>query len=359
VIASNKHTRPGRTRRRVAAAGSARPHWTRWSNERLLDLRLRDLGVTVEGTWLEEQVDELYRELARRGLDFRPHVWLSEEWFSPAGVPGIAIPFYLAHPRLMRLERSQMLEVEGGTREECIKILRHECGHALQHAYQLQRRREWQRLFGRSSVPYPTSYRPNPASRRFVQHLRLYYAQSHPDEDFAETFAVWLQPRSPWRKRYAGWPALKKLEYLDALMQEVAGTRPPVHTRRRIEPLSRIAKPLRQHYVEKHEVYSTNYPDIYDRDLRRIFSDDPHHRKHERASHFIRRHRTEIRRLVARWTGEYEFTLDQVLNDMIGRCRELRLRAVAPERRLLLDFAGMLAVKTVHFLYSRRNWIAL
>jgi hypothetical protein len=179
--------------------------WSAWSNERLLQLRIKDLGLTIEGTWLEPRIDALYETLERRGFRLRPHIWLSEEWFSPQGVPGFAIPFYLAHPRLIRLERSQMLDVEGGTRDEFTRIMRHETGHAIQHGYQLQRRREWQRLFGKSSQRYPEYYRPNPASKRYVQHLRLWYAQSHPDEDFAETFAVWLRPRGEWRKRYAGW----------------------------------------------------------------------------------------------------------------------------------------------------------
>jgi hypothetical protein len=318
-----------------------------------------DLGVKLEGTWLEDCVKELYAELQRHSLRLRPHLWLSHEWFSPDGVPGIAVPFYLAHPRLMRLERSQMLEVEGGSQNECIKILRHECGHAIQHAYQLQRRRRWQQLFGRSSQKYPDFYRPNPASRNYVQHLRLYYAQSHPDEDFAETFAVWLRPGTDWRKRYAGWPALKKLEYVDELMQELPQERPLVQTRRQVDPVRKLKKSLREHYAEKQARYVIGYPDIYDHDLKRLFSDDAKHRDCELAAKFLRRNRTDIRQLVSRWTGEYEFTLEQVLDDMIGRCRELKLRAVGSERRLRMDFAILLAVKTVMFLNSRRNWIAL
>jgi hypothetical protein len=192
--------------------------WTRWSDERLLQLRMKDLGLTIDGTWLEEMVEKLYDELDARGIRMRPHVWLSDEWFSPAGVPGFAIPFYLAHPRLRRLERSQMLDVEGASRAEGMRIMRHETGHALQHAYALHRRRRWQQRFGKSSTRYPEYYRPNPSSKRYVQHLRLWYAQSHPDEDFAETFAVWLAPRSDWRARYRGWGALRKLEYVDELM---------------------------------------------------------------------------------------------------------------------------------------------
>jgi hypothetical protein len=347
-------------RRRAPRKGVALP-WRRWPTQRLLDLRIRDLGVRIERTWLAACVTQLHEELAARGLRFRPHVWLSDDWFSPDRVPGIAIPFYLAHPRLMRLERHMLLDVEGGTHREAMQILRHEAGHAIQHAYQLQRRRRWQRLFGPSSKRYPEYYRPNPASRRYVQHLQLWYAQSHPAEDFAETFAVWLKPRSDWRRRYAGWPALRKLAYVDALMAEIADQRPVVASRARPDPAHRLSKTLREHYDERRARYTLGFPNIYDRDLRRLFSDRPEHRHREAASSFLRRNRREIRGMVARWTGEYQFTLDLVLGDMIGRCRELKLRAVGSERRLKLDFAVLLTVKTMHFLYSqgRRDWIAL
>jgi hypothetical protein len=254
-----------------------------------------------------------------------------------------------------------MLDVEGGTRDEFTRIMRHETGHAIQHGYQLQRRREWQRLFGKSSQRYPEYYRPNPASKRYVQHLRLWYAQSHPDEDFAETFAVWLRPRGEWRKRYAGWPALRKLEYVDELMSEIANKRPLVTSRERMEPVRTIARTLAQHYAERKAKYIEEIPDIYDRDLRRIFSDSPAHRNQPLASAFLRRNRTEIRRMVAKWTGEYEFALDVVLGQMLRRSRELRLRAVGGDRQLRMDFAVLLTTQTMHTLYSkrRRDWIAL
>ncbi len=333
--------------------------WSAYSNEKLLDLRLRDLGVQIEGTWLEPCVERLYAELERRGIRVRPHVWLSHEWFSPHNVPGFAIPFYLTHPRLMRLERSQMLEVEGGTAEECMRILRHEAGHALQHAYRLHRRRSWQKAFGSSSKKYPDFYKPNPASRRFVQHLRLYYAQSHPVEDFAETFAVWLQPRGLWRNRYAGWPALRKLESVESLVEELRDESPPVHTRLQVDPLRSLRTTLREHYEMKRGHYLAPLPDVYDRELRELFSNAPEHRARELASSFIRRNRAEVRTLVARWTGEYQFTLEQVLTEMIRRCRQLRLHAVGNERRLRVDFAMLLTVKTIQSLYTRRSWLPL
>src|SRR4029077_15973967 len=225
--------------------------WEKLSDEQLLKQRLSSLRVTVEGTWLEDCLSTLNDELQARGIRLRPHAWISSEWFSPADVPGIAIPFYLAHPRLMKIEKKMMLDVEGGTWSECMAILRHEAGHTVQHAYQLHRRRRWQQLFGPSSKRYPRYYRPNPASRHFVQHLRLWYAQSHPDEDFAETFAVWLKPRSSWRTRYAGWPAFEKLNAVDELVAGVRATRAPVRNRARIEPIDLNTRTLAEHYRRK------------------------------------------------------------------------------------------------------------
>jgi Putative zinc-binding metallo-peptidase len=328
------------------------------SDDHLLSLRMCDLGVDVEGTWLAECVAQLCADLKRRDIGFCPHTWLSHDWFSPDGVPGIAIPFYLAHPRLMRLERRQIREVEGGSRQECMKILRHECGHAIQHAYQLQRRRRYQRLFGKSSQPYPESYRPNPASHRYVQHLRFYYAQSHPDEDFAETFAVWLLPAATWRKRYQTWPALRKLEYVDELMSEIKHTRPLISSRRQIDPVHSLKMRLRDYYADKRERYDNGHSDIYDRDLLRLFSNDPGSGNYL-ASTFLRCHRREIRALVGRDLGGHLFALEHVLDDMIGRCRELKLRAVSAERTLLKNFAVLLTRKTALFLSRRSARIAL
>lgn len=324
--------------------------------EELLGLRLCDLPLKIEGSWIEPLIGKVRAELSARGLRFRPHFWLSDEWFCPDGVPGVGIPFYLAHPRLMRLERSEMLEVEGGNREDCLKLLRHELGHAVDHAYGLCRRRIWRNTFGRSSDPYPEWYRPNPRSRRFVQHLDAWYAQAHPDEDFAETFAVWLRPRSNWRKRYERWPAVKKLEVVDEMMRELVDKPPRVRSRATPDSLPRLRRTLRTHYERKRARYGVDFSEVYDRDLARLFSDSAEHRHHPSAAGFLRKHRPEIRELVAKWTGEYVFTVDQVLKEMIGRCRQLRLRAVGSERRLKLDFAILLTVHSATYQYRGRDW---
>ena len=187
-------------------------------------------------------------------------------------------------------------------------------------------------------------------------------AQSHPDEDFAETFAVWLRPRSNWRTRYAGWPALKKLEYVEELMGEIAGEPPPVLTKERVEPLSKLSQTLGEHYQKKQAFYAFTPPKTYDRDLSRLFSADPRHRRAQPAAVFIRRHRAQVRQQIARWTGENQLTLDAVLDDMISRCRELDLRAPGSERKLVINFTILLTAKTMHALFgpsSRRKWIAL
>jgi hypothetical protein len=214
----------------------------RMGDEELLDLRLRDLPVRIQGTNLEGRIQRLYGELEFRGLRFRPHTWLSEEWFTPDGIAGFAIPFYLTHARLIKLERRQMLEVEGATENECMRILRHEAGHAMDNAFRLHLRREWKDLFGSFHQPYPTWYQPEPNSRDYVLNLTAWYAQAHPAEDFAETFAAWLKPGGRWRNEYSGWGAMRKLEYVDRLMTELAGKKPPSSSPRRVvEPIRELS----------------------------------------------------------------------------------------------------------------------
>ena len=244
-----------------------------------------------------------------------------------------------------------------------MRILRHEAGHVVQHAYPLHRRRRWQELFGRSSTRYPSYYRPNPASRNYVQHLRLWYAQSHPDEDFAETFAVWLTPRSNWRQRYAGWPALQEAR----IRRRADGRdrRPSARcsTRRAaVDPLSRLTphagRALREEagaLCGRHAAHLRPRPAAH---LLRRSEAPPFAAAAPRSSGATAR---RSGRWSAKWTGEYQLTSDAVLDEMIDRCRELKLRAVGSERQLRMDFTVLLTAKTVHSLYSpsRRQWFAL
>ena len=326
-----------------------RNDWADLDDETLLDVRMSDLPLTIEGA-LADRIEQFRGELESRGLRFPVHFYLSDEWFTPDGAAAIAVPFYLAHPRLAKLEEAQMLEVEGGEHEWCMRILRHEAGHAIDNAYRLRLRRERRRLFGLPTKPYPESYTPKPYSKSFVLHLDAWYAQSHPDEDFAETFAVWLTPNSEWRNRYTGWPALKKLAYMDALMQSIRNTTARVVNTTEVDPLSRLRKTLRQHYKNKRRHYGVDHPNFYDRDLRRLFSESPEFTGNITAAQFIARIRRPTRRLVASWTGIYQYTIDQVLEEMISRSRELKMRLAVPEDQARQEFAVLLTVQAMNYL---------
>src|SRR5262249_9460794 len=333
--------------------------WTTLGDEKLLEVRMCDLHLSIQGTELEGRIAELNAELQARGLLFRPHYYLSDEWFTPDGVPGIAIPFYLAHPRLAKLEQKEMLEVEGGDAKSCLRILRHEAGHAIDNAYLLRRRPLRRRLFGNPDTEYPEYYTPKPYSKSFVQHLDHWYAQSHPDEDFAETFAVWLDPHGMWSTRYAGWPAQRKLEYMDRLMRELARKRPSVTSRRQVDPLSRLKKTLGEHYRRKREHYGLDHPDFYESDLRNLFSDAPQYAKNMSAARFVRRIRRDVRTTVASFTDSCQYTSDQLLSKIIERWREVNLRLSEPEETTTIDFMVFLTVQTMNYLHSGRHRVAL
>lgn len=308
---------------------------------------------------LEPRIATLRKEISARGIKFQPHCWLSSEWFSPDGIPGIAIPFYLAHPRLMRLERKQLLEVEGGTATDCIKILRHEAGHAIDTAYRLRRRATFRRVFGKASEPYPDFYTPKPNSRDYVIHLDLWYAQSHPLEDFAETFAVWLRPGSRWRSRYKKWPALGKLNLVNDMLKSIQGKPALVTTRAKEEPLSRLRMTLREHYARKRNHYGLDYPSVFDPDLRKLFPGDIDDKSLPTAASFLSRIRRDLRASVAKWTGEYSYTIDQVIGEMIQRCRELKLRMGTSPDQAKQDAMILVAMRTTSFIHEGRHRIAM
>jgi hypothetical protein len=291
------------------------------SDAELLRVRLCDLGLRLRGSELEARAGALFAELERRGIRFRPHVWLSTDWFSPDGVAGFAIPFYLAHPRLQLLEQRQMGEVEGGTPRSFLQLLRHETGHALDSAYRLHERDDWQEVFGPFDAPYHRHYQAKPYSKQFVRHLEHGYAQSHPAEDFAETLAVWLDPKSAWRARYRGWPALEKLRYVNRLMREIAQQAPLVRGREQVEPLSAVKLTLGAYYEEKRRRYRV-HRSAYERDLKRLFREGATGLS---AAKYMRGARPEIRKLVAGRTGAFQYEIDRVLRAMIERSAKLDL----------------------------------
>jgi hypothetical protein len=332
----------------------AAPPWFALKDDELLALRICDLNLRIDGSELEPRIQQLYAELAARGVTLRPDCYLGDEWFSPQGVPAIAIPFYLAHPRLKSLELRQMMEVEGGTPEWCMMLLRHECGHAVDHAWQFSRREDWQRIFGSPEANYaPETYTPRPYSRGFVRHLPNWYAQAHPDEDFAETFAVWLStPIDELRERYRGWKAVEKIEYVDALMRDAVGTKPVVRRGRRMSEARRLRKTLARHYAARRKLYAEDFPDFYDADLRAIFlKGEP---GPDSAARAMRRRRAALIAAIVEWTGQRKYTVDMLVRKLILRCQELRLAAPRDPVTLHMELAAYLSALVTNHLYTGR-----
>jgi Putative zinc-binding metallo-peptidase len=325
----------------------AGPDLAAMSDEQLLQTRICDLKLKIPGTELEARIENFYAELAAKEILLKPVCYLGDEWFCPEGSTTIAIPFYLAHPRLKKLEEKMMMEVEGGTEGWCLRLLRHEMGHVLNHAYLLEKDKGWQKLFGPTSLEYSESFRARPYSRRFVRHLEGYYAQSHPEEDFAETVAIWLAPDLDWRKQYQGWKALEKLEYVDQLMQKLAGKPPLVFSKARISDAARLRSRLEAHYKRRRRLYAQEFPDFFDADLKKLFVEPAAAPSGERAAVFLRRSNKLILNAVSAWTGEPKFTINRVLRALTERCAELDLRLKGESAAI--EIAAYLATLAAHY----------
>jgi hypothetical protein len=196
------------------------------SYQKLLATRICDLDLEVNEC-MASDFRKLKKELKEHRILLWPDFYFGNEWGCVDKKIAVSIPFYLATPELRDLEG------ETPTHEGIMKILRHETGHAVNYAYKLWQSDRWKETFGDFRKRYPKRYlsRVNPWSKSFVRHLHYigdrHYAQKHPDEDWAETFATWLDPRSHWKVRYRNWPqALEKLAFVDFLMDEIVGKEP-------------------------------------------------------------------------------------------------------------------------------------
>ena len=312
-----------------------------WAEERdaLLGRRISDLGLQIRGSRVERLVDELYRELAARSISFRPPVYLSDQWGCPDGTPLIGVPFYLVDGRLERLEAEMSGSVEDDA--EAMRYLRHECGHAMNYAFKLYERADWRRTFGSFSQPYRERYRADPFSRAYVRHILGWYAQKHPDEDFAETFAVWLTPGLDWRSEYAGWAALEKLEYVDRVMAEIRELAPETAEPSEDDlPVESMHYTIAEHYDSGWESIPIADSRQFDNDLRRIFASPVDAPSGMPASEFIAHHNREILVRLSYWTGEPPAVVRSLLDHLIARSRELGLRVSGLEAATLIELTA-------------------
>jgi len=333
--------------------------WENFSNEKLLDLKMCNLDLSLSTTFLEPLINKVKIELRERRICLDLNFWFSDEWFCADGHTGIALPFYLAHPRLIELERSQIGYAEGETEEWFLKLLRHEIGHVLDNAYKLRRMRKRHTIFGKASKSYPSYYTYRPYSKNYVRHLEDGYAQSHPAEDFAETFAVWLDQASDWKIKYSKWPALKKLCYVDEVMQKIADQRPSLTNNLEVDPISSISKTLRQHYRQKRTKFGIDEDHFWDSGLLSIFSNAPKHINKPAASSFLTNNRSDICRHVSLETGYPKYNVNQMLDSVIDRSNQLNLKIVQKEIATERNLRYYLSRRAKDYMSEGRHLIAL
>ena len=323
------------------------------SEDELLNLRICELPLRIEGTWIEDCIKKLYSELDGKGIRFLPSCYLADEWLTPEGEPAIGIPFYLADSALMKLEKKMMYEVEGGTRDWCMKLLRHETGHAINYAHKLYRRKRWRQIFGPISKEYGDTYKFRPYSKNFVRHLEDYYAQYHPDEDFAETFAVWLTPDTDWEAEYKGWKALGKLGYVDELMKEIREKEPLVKEGKQYWHASSRKIRLKNYYKRKRCYSAEDFPDFHDANLKEIFAERKEENAHlPLAYKLIRIYRKNIINSVSHWTGEKKFIIDDLLKTLINRLKDLGLMVTDTESVAILRISTYLTTLIMNYMYT-------
>jgi hypothetical protein len=327
-------------------------HWEHLSDDELLEKKISHLGLKLEGTPLQPLVQQLYDELSAKGLVFHPPCHVGDEWFVPVGIPAIFIPFFLVHDRLRKLERKMILEVEGETPEWFMKLMRHEAAHAYSYAYQLYKKKKWQQTFGLASTEETDFYIPQPYSRSYVVHLDDWYGQSHPDEDFAETFAIWLTPGLDWRERYKGWKALQKLEYVEELMGSLAG-KPPVHQPEyKVSDYDCLNIKLKTFYARKRKLYEDSYPDFYDKDLNKLFAAGPAVPGRLKASAYLRQRRKQLMDSVCAWTNESKYRVNKLLSRLIDRCDQLDLHIRLDDAQQNLQVSAYITTLVMNYLFT-------
>jgi hypothetical protein len=324
--------------------------------QEILSKPIREMGLKLEGSPIERFVQQFYRELERKGLKkFRPQCYLSDEWGCPSEEPVIGIPFYLADPKLQRLER-EMNDLEDS--RQIMMYMRHEAGHAFNYAYQLFKTPEWRELFGPFRRPYRDFYRPVAFSRQYVRHMEGWYAQKHPDEDFAETFAVWMTPRAQWRKRYKGWGAMKKLLYMERIGKKFSNVEPFVAHGTADITVEQMYVTVADFYDKAAEQQLSPGDLTLDSDLMDIFNASRRRKKGVRpAIEFLRENRKTITDKVTYWTGVQRPLLKKLIEAIEARVVELKLNVdISSERQHLTELVTYTTALAMNYI-SRGKFV--
>lgn len=323
------------------------------AREQLLQRRIKDLRLHLSGTPLEKHIQALYLELEAKGISQKPQCYLSDQWGCPSGVPVIGIPFYLADPNLHALES----ELGGGaeSEREIMMYLRHEAGHAFNYAYKLYETEDWRKLFGDYTKPYRDDYKAKPFSRKYVVHISGWYAQKHPDEDFAETFAVWLTPNADWQKRYTGWGAMKKLQYVDSVVKQLGRAVPPVQIDERDLDVSQMEETVVDYYRQRdlEEKIDVQLREHLDQDLFALFEAPA--AAPARADTLIRAERQSLISAVTQYSGVSRAVVRSLIDHIYERTAALNLTVqIDKTREYATKLSALLTALAMNYLYTDR-----
>jgi hypothetical protein len=318
----------------------------------VLGKKVSELGLRLEGSPVERFVRQLYTEIEKRGLKrFRPQCYLTDEWGCPDQQPVLGIPFYLADPKLGTIEKAvDALE----TSRQIMMYMRHEAGHVFNYAYRLYTTPEWRRLFGPFFRQYRDDYKPVPFSRDYVRHIEGWYAQKHPDEDFAETFAVWLTPRSAWRRRYKGWPAMQKLRYVERVARAVADVEPIVKTGDVDITPADMDETVEQFYEQAGQERQARIDIALDAHLPEIFL--TRRRKESKpAADIVSRYQKDLVEKITYWTGVRRPVIRALIDSICRTCERMKLWGeLGEEPRYLVEVTALATTLAMNFLTRGR-----
>jgi hypothetical protein len=323
--------------------------------QKLLQSRVCDLTLKVEDT-LFDCLAQVTGELRAKGITFIPGYYLGDDDFWTADrATSVNVPWYLANALLWQLVNDHLFE---WSRDEVLMYLRHESGHALNYAFEMWKRKDWTQTFGEFRRPYRDVFSSNPWSRDYVRYLHragmYHYAQKHPDEDFAETFAVWLDPASRWRRRYKNWQvALAKLEYVDRIIdveRVCRGTPPNQRAGKRLG-----YEAVKETVAEYLDIAHIVDPDLveYRRDLLEIFPRRSESARSQQsalsAARFIQQHQHVLIDKIGGWIGNSDRRIiSHFLRQLQALCTYEHL--VVPESQRNDKLVDLTIVATWHVL---------
>ena len=357
----------------------------------ILGRRICDFDLRIEGRPLEKVIERFRAELVSRQIrNLHPAFYLTDEWGVPEGTVAIGMPFYLADAILLKVQKKKRAGlVEGESDEDVLRYLRHEMGHVVNYAYRLYATPEWTRIFGSMSRPYTEDYRVVPFSPDFVRHLPGGYAQKHPDEDWAETFAVWMSPKLDWRELYQDSPgALQKLEFCSRTMDSLRDVVPEV-TSTAVDYDTREIKATVQEFYEAIDLGEAKIPRSLDGDLLLIFTPPgtemplsvaeaaqpvaqspvaqsptaqtptaPNPVRLGDAALLLKRHGPFFANSVYRWTGVDPSLITSLIGHLRKRASVLQIQYPLSERdSILVALSGFLTALAMNYQY-RGKFIA-